>query len=202
MQLSGANYAGPKNSDALTADGGDGDYDVCVATAQFGSGRILFLGDVNCECATSSLVHAFCAALPPSSFGSLAEDELREVAAQRAAGNSSFLTSDFAAAIERYNAALQVFGGRLGSEAQRAEKSKLLSNKAECLLKLARWRDSARAATAALAADAGNAKARCRRARALVELGTQEDVDLASSDLRELRRAGVSDLAEKELFCD
>lgn len=134
----------------------------------------------------------------------LTTSEASRVAAAKAEGNRVFRSGDIDSALAAYNEALRVYSDRCGNAAQRLEKSKLLSNRAECLLRLNEWEAASRSASIAISLDAACAKARFRRARALCEIGG-DSLEEALNELAELRRLRADGLhlintrAESEL---
>lgn len=105
----------------------------------------------------------------------------------KARGNALFGTKRFVDAIVAYDEALGFFGLSWGSVAQRDEKVKIYSNRAECELKLGRWKEAAASAAAALGITPGHTKSLVRRARAYAELG---ELPKAEADVAALRASG------------
>ena len=77
-----------------------------------------------------------------------------------------FAEGEFELAADRYAGAIAAFGAKPGAGAQRDEKVKIFSNRAECLLKLKRWAQAASDASAALELDERHEKSLLRRAKA------------------------------------
>lgn len=123
---------------------------------------------------------------PPAKLN---DSEMDEAAAAKAAGNAHFQAGRWDIANDEYSRGLRVFGESDGLDAQRSMKATLCSNKAEALLKLARWTDALTWASKALELDQTDCKARFRRARALVELGGAAELDEASAELQRLKLA-------------
>jgi hypothetical protein len=161
------------------------DRDVAVATRKVGKGRVCYVGDVNCEADTAELVAAFCAA--PSGFSAndlqalaaLSPDEFSQVLQLKAKGNACFGAKDFSGAKKAYGRARKVFGCRRGSsgakgeqqqQLQREEYLKVSSNLAEALLRLNMPERALATADDVLDLDPSNAKARYRKAKALVAM--------------------------------
>ena len=105
----------------------------------------------------------------------------------KARGNALFGTARFVDAIGAYDEALGFFGLYWGSVDQRDEKVKIYSNRAECELKLGRWKEAAASAAAALGITPGHTKSLLRRARAYTELG---ELAKAEADVAALRASG------------
>ena len=99
----------------------------------------------------------------------LTEQEEAMVAAAKEEGNAHFAEARFREALSKYSQGLMVFADRSGDNRQRQLKSKLLANRAECLLRLEQWEAASKAADAALLCEPGNnkiitaAKVRLRR---------------------------------------
>ena len=106
-------------------------------------------------------------------------------------GNAAFKRGEIEQALTQYNTALEVFSDRRGGPLQRPRKSKLLANRAECLLRLEKWEAAEASAQMALSLDTANAKARFRRARALYELGGEAKLQEALDELDRLRLGQV-----------
>ena len=155
---------------------------ISVAVHKFGAGFISVYGDVNFEVGTVKLVNAFCRSSPATNLVDLSasmklEDRAYDaMLACKADGNRAFTSGEFTMAIECYERSLGHFdgGGTQGSSAQRAEKVKVLSNTAECHLRLGAARAAADAASLALKIDNSHEKSRFRRAKALSQLAEQE----------------------------
>lgn len=120
----------------------------------------------------------------------LSADEFESVMRLKNAGNAHFVAGELTAALGRWSDAVQLYDGRAGESVQRAEKSKLHSNKAEAFLKLERYADARADADRALESDAANGKARFRRARALLALGGPAELALAMEDIKAIKAAG------------
>ena len=134
---------------------------------------------MNCEAGTADLVLAFCSAPVGVAVADLADlfaltaDEAAEVLRLKGEGNASFRAQDFQTARALYDEALAVYGDRPGSVGeQRGDKVKLLANLAEACLRLDDNAAAEAAAAAALTIDGANTKARLRRAKALMGLGS------------------------------
>ncbi len=176
------------------------EYDVCIATRDVGDGSICFFGDVCPQPITARLVASYVHCAAGRRGGPVAAWELgsrlvlessKFEAAMRAkeAGNDAFGASRFDEALARYDEALEFYGESLGESKQRDEKTKLCSNRAECLLKLRRWREAAAAADDALAISPAHEKSLLRRARARMEME-----DFANDDEGDHLRLAIGDL--------
>ena len=131
----------------------------------------------------------------------LTPEENAMVAERKDEGNEHFRRGRVRDALLAYNKALEVFADRSGDQQQRREKSRLLANRAACLLKLEQWEVASKSAAMALRYDPANAKARFRRARALVELGGEQRFAEAIADLEQLRlEDGTHGKAERTLL--
>ena len=112
--------------------------------------------------------------------------------AVKGVGNAAFGKEQYSDAIAAYNEALSLFGERVGSGAQREEKVKVLSNRAECHLKLFDWRAAERSASEAICLSPSHTKSLLRRARALAELGGADALARATNDIKTLRASGAT----------
>lgn len=96
----------------------------------------------------------------------------------KAKGNQAFASKDYEKAIEFYENALHNMNFPramfIAPEEQMSEVVTILSNKAECELRLHRHYDTCHSATDALLLDGGHEKSRIRRAKAELVLGKQE----------------------------
>jgi hypothetical protein len=128
----------------------------------------------------------------------LTDAEMGFVAEHKEKGNTHFRAGSVEEALGEYNRALEIFADRDGGPKQRGDKSKLLANRAECLLRLRKWDAAERSAAKALAIDEENAKARFRRARANAELGSERNLAEALADLAVLRVAGDGTFGKAE----
>lgn len=160
---------GQRDDPESVVEGVDGgDRAVSVAIHAYGAGSIAYFGDVNCEGSTAQLVAAY---LCTPGDDPLDETNFRAVLEHKARGNAAFGGGRFQEAIQAYDAALAPYEARAGSAAQRDEKVKILSNRAECYLRLDRWADAEETASLALELDASHSKSLLRRARARMQLG-------------------------------
>ena len=205
--MAGRDVSKGNEPDSITADGNamELDYDVCVATHRFGAGAIAFFGDVNCEGRTGELVSAFIgssakeAPVPAWSIASklqLDTDVYESVMQAKGAGNTAFGSGDYAGAIARYGEALTLYGDKKGAGAQRDEKVKILSNRAECHLRLREWGRAEADASAAIELEPMHSKSVLRRAKAYMGFRGAPDEELrklglAKADLQALGKVGV-----------
>ena len=191
-----------ERTDADTVTSAAEDYDVVVAKKGFGEGFMALFCDINMQAPTVQRVLGFCRLcspdLPAEDVSRLDEDTFAIAMSHKAEGNAAFGSQTFGAAVEAYEAALGVYGDRGGARgSQRDEKVKLMSNLAECRLKLERWEDAAAAASEALALDPAHAKSLVCRSKAADKLGYPE---AATRDLRRVTGSatapGVGDAAQ------
>ena len=115
-------------------------------------------------------------------------EKLAYAEAKKAEGNALFSAGKAARAARRYAKALKMveYDTSFPEESKKASKAlkvTLHSNAAQCALKAANWRGAEVSAGKALELDAGAAKARFRRAQALMGLGEHFD---AERDLKKL----------------
>ena len=188
-QAEAAGATGGASEMSLSMAGAE--FDVSVAVHPCGEGSVAFFGDACCAWQTCELVAAY-ASTPPPQQQQQQQRQLRALPpppppieravgaeayaaalAAKAEGNTAFGKGAFEAAVAAYDAALAHFGMRSGSGAQKEERLRIHSNRAECCLRLQRWQDAADAASAALAVDSTHAKSRLRRAKALVRIEGQ-----------------------------
>jgi tetratricopeptide (TPR) repeat protein len=189
--MAGQHDASRKEGTSVTEPFGEAEYDISVATHRFGNGRIAVFGDVNFEVETCRLVAFFCANSPEepadlTDFLKISAAAFAAALERKQAGNTAFTAGNMEVAAEEYAAALATFGDSTGSRNQREEKVKMLSNQAECFLRLERWEIAAECATLALAIDGGHTKSRFRRAKALNEVGTSQAIQTALSDVKHI----------------
>ena len=133
------------------------------------------LGDVN---ARKMMPH-----LNPPAPG-ISDKEFKKVCGLKMAANQAFKDGDINGALEMYEQALCVYNephpigttyghGRDGSSGEQfEEKLKLMSNRAECLLRLSRWADAHMAANDVLSLRSTDIKARVRLIKADMQLVT------------------------------
>ena len=115
-------------------------------------------------------------------------EKLAYAEAKKGEGNALFAAGKAARALRRYSKALKMieYDTSFPEESKKASKAlkvTLHSNTAQCKLKAADWRGAEVAATKALDLDSSAAKARFRRAQALMGLGEHFD---AERDLKKL----------------
>ena len=112
------------------------------------------------------------------------DDAVFETAmAAKQRGNVAFGDGRYSEAMAAYDDAVACYGASSGSASQREEKVKVLSNRAECSLKLERWAEAELSASDALDLDSGHAKSLLRRGKARMQLGGESLVS-AEMDLR------------------
>ena len=113
-----------------------------------------------------------------------------EVVRVKTMGNGHFSKGELEKALSCWNAALNLYDGKPGDDAQRREKSKICSNCAQAHLSLDKYSAARSAADHALEYDDANAKARFRRARALLALGGLEELTQAADDIKRIKADG------------
>ena len=122
------------------------------------------------------LVEGFC---PPKIKITRLDEEttMKTILGLKQEGNRHFVEKGYREAIDCYDAALESVPTDLRDKLHVAPKYQIteflniLSNKAECLLRKAKYEDSAEASTEALIFDARHEKSRLRRAKAGLEIG-------------------------------
>mmetsp|Transcript_26053 Transcript_26053/g.38551 ORF Transcript_26053/g.38551 Transcript_26053/m.38551 type:complete len:359 (-) Transcript_26053:297-1373(-) len=106
------------------------------------------------------------------------EDGVNEMLEFKAKGNQAFGSKDYEKAIEFYEDALNNMNIPrtmfIAPEDQMSLVVNILSNKAECELRLHRYNETCHSATDALSLDGGHEKSRIRRAKAELALGKQK----------------------------
>ena len=191
--MAGQDVGMREDADSVTSGAAE-DYDVVVAKHAYGKGSLALFCDINMEAATVQRVLSYCRQCsldaPPDAVACLDESTYAAALAHKAEGNGAFAAQNFASAAAAYEAALAAYDGRGGASGeQRDEKVKILSNLAECRLKLDQWERAAEAASAALALAPGHAKSLIRRAKAAESLG---ETDAAVRDLRHITGGGAA----------
>ena len=100
-----------------SSGGGSSPIQCSVATATYGQGRILYVGDVNAEESTCEMVAGFCCAAAVSGgarlpYGRVPEDELQGVKRELETGNVKFRAGEYEAALAKYDDAIWGLRGR------------------------------------------------------------------------------------------
>jgi len=149
----------------------DGNYDVIVATHDYGKGSIAYFGDVNAEHETIWLVAAFVESrspkLPIDCFSGINEDAFAEITQLKEEGTESFKEGSLDHALASYQLALEKFGPKLGSHGpQRDCYVALLSNVSLIYYKKKCYRQSEAFASKVLEIEWGHEKCSYRRAMA------------------------------------
>jgi hypothetical protein len=128
---------------------------------------------------------------------------MEEFLAQKRAGNESFVKKDYAQAVQHYNDALKMIQIAMfvAPLDQIKEVVNVLSNQAECYLRLKKFKDAGNVATLALMFDNGHEKSRMRRAKAELVIAGDSYLIQAQLDLQEivdnnLSKAGVKEAKE------
>ena len=99
----------------------------------------------------------------------LEEDEFASVLEEKRRGNEAFQAGDWSRALDLYDGALDLYAARLGTPGVQLEtRVTLLSNLAECALRLKDYDDAEVYANEALKIDEECVKARIRRVKAIV----------------------------------
>lgn len=122
------------------------------------------------------------------------KDEMSELVATKRKGNEHFVAGKYAEAIEIYDEALACVCCHkfyIAPTDQAEEVVNVLSNQAECHLRLRDYNDAAQTATDALIIDADHDKSRIRRAKAELSLYKEKEESLpylvqARHDLKEV----------------
>lgn len=105
------------------------------------------------------------------------ETTMKTILGLKQEGNRHFVEKGYREAIDCYDAALESVPSDLRDKLHVAPKHQItellniLSNKAECLLRKAKYEEAAEASTEALIFDARHEKSRLRRAKASLEIG-------------------------------
>lgn len=123
---------------------------------------------------------------PPASPARIEMAAYDAAVVAKKAGNTHFGAGRLREALAAYDEALGHFGMKAGDGVQREEKVKLLSNRAECCLRLEEWLNAMGTASQALDLDPAHAKSLLRRAKARVGIGTHESLEAARTDLKKL----------------
>ena len=124
---------------------------------------------------------------------------LAAVISRKDAGNKLFQANSYKAALEAYKAAMAIIAAKVGGPKAKecaAEQVKVLSNMAECFLRLQDYNSCIAHATGALDVDASHSKSRLRRAKACIGNGNQRDD--AMEDLAHVIKDGGSAAHEAE----
>jgi hypothetical protein len=125
------------------------------------------------------------------------ESAMKGILEFKAKGNQAFASKDYEKAVEFYEDALMDINFPrkmyIAPEEQMSEVVTILSNKAECELRLRRYHETGDSATAALLFDGLHEKSRIRRAKAELALGKQKGESAvifmqATIDLEEVLR--------------
>lgn len=134
---------------------------------------------------------------------SLSKAEMDLLLEAKQKGNEAFCKEDYGKALEYYDEALSFVGLNLfvAPEKQVEQVVNILSNQAECYLRLKRFQDAGKAATNALLFINGHEKSRLRRAKAALAIaGTtyliQAQVDLEEIVTENYSKAGVAQAKE------
>jgi tetratricopeptide (TPR) repeat protein len=169
----------------------DAEYDVNVAMHDYGKGTIAYFGDVNGEDQTLWLVSAFVESrtprLPIDCFASLDESVFSKVLQLKTEGNDAFQKGNLDVAKDAYEAAIQQYGTKLGSNGlQRETHVTVLSNLSLIHLKKKEYLEAERVATKALDMDWSHNKCSYRRAMARLQISKSAS---SGGDLARLRGA-------------
>ena len=114
-------------------------------------------------------------------------EEMKELLAKKVSGNEEFAKQNYIEAIEFYNEALDFLEHFYVAPAEQVEQVvNVLSNKAECHLRLKQYEDAADVATAALLLDNSHDKSRLRRAKAEMAIAGASYLIQARVDLKEI----------------
>lgn len=190
MLLQGHLSAAPMDSSSVMfpEEGPSEESDVSVAVCQYGKGFIAYFGDVNCEVPTIEQCMSFC--IGPGVLAStqdilLLSEKASKMKTRRANGGKCFSDGKLDEALNLYEAALSEvpppWHGMILHEAVL-----LISNKAECHLRLGNNVAAVAEATRALELDPAHVKSRFRRARACINVGSETCLQKAKHDIASL----------------
>lgn len=113
--------------------------------------------------------------------------EFNELMEHKKAGNDAFSKKRYEEAIEEYdNALMMVDSIFVAPRSQMDQIVNVLSNQAECYLRLKQYEDAGQAATNALLLDSGHEKSRLRRAKAELAIAGAPRLIQAQVDLEEI----------------
>jgi len=168
----------------------DDNYDVIIAMHDYGKGVIAYFGDVNAEHETIWLVAAFVESrspkLPIDCFSRIDDQAFSEILQLKEEGNASFKNGSLDEAMTSYDAALDKFGKKLGTNGpQRDCYVALLSNASLIQYKKGNYRRSEEYATKVLDIEWGHEKCSYRRAMARFKISQGSE----GGDLILLRKA-------------
>jgi tetratricopeptide (TPR) repeat protein len=114
----------------------------------------------------------------------LDDEEFKELLEQKKAGNEAFSNKRYEEAIEKYDDALMLVDSLFVAPKSQVEQIvNVLSNQAECYLRLREYEDAGQAATDALMFDDGHGKSRMRRAKAALAIAGSSYLIQAQVDL-------------------
>lgn len=129
-------------------------------------------------------------------------EEIQELLSHKKLGNEAFSRKEYEEAVEHYDDALMlVMDLFVAPLDQVKEVVNVLSNKAECYLRLKRYSDAGDTATEALMFDGSHEKSRLRRAKAELAIAGAPHLIQAQRDLNEIvenkvSKAGVNEAKE------
>ena len=125
--------------------------------------------------------------------------EMEELLANKKKGNEEFAKKNFSKAIEYYDEALLFPQHLYVAPAEHVEQVvNVLSNKAECYLRLKQYEDAGDTATAALLLDNSHEKSRMRRAKAEMAISGASYLIQARVDLKEIVEQHYSSAGVKQ----
>lgn len=134
---------------------------------------------------------------------SISPDDMQQLLAHKKVGNEAFSRKDYEQAIQHYNDALTAIRVDLfvAPSEHIKEVVNVLSNQAECYIRLKRYQNAGSTATCALMFDNGHEKSRMRRAKAELAIAGDSYLIQAQVDLQEVvennsSKAGVKEATE------
>jgi tetratricopeptide (TPR) repeat protein len=115
------------------------------------------------------------------------DTEFNELMEHKKAGNEAFSKKRYKEAIEKYEEALLMADSSfVAPKSQMDQIVTVISNQAECYLRLKKYKDAGQTATDALLLDSGHAKSRMRRAKAELAIAGASHLLQAQIDLEEI----------------
>jgi hypothetical protein len=153
----------------------DGNYDVIIAMHNHGKGALAYFGDVNAEEQTIWLVAAFVESrapkLPIDCFSHIEDEVFAEITRLKDKGGGLFKKGDLDGALKSYEAAVKLYGNKLGANgSQRECLMALLSNASLIQYKKGNYYLSEAFATKVLNMEWGHEKCSYRRAMARLKI--------------------------------
>jgi len=119
----------------------------------------------------------------------LSAEDMENLLTHKKYGNDAFIKKEYAEAVQHYNHALRTIDHTplfVAPLDQIKEVVNVLSNQAECYLRLKKFRDAGNVATMALMFDNSHEKSRMRRAKAELAIAGDSYLIQAQADLQEI----------------